>query len=83
MTQAGSVLYRQPGKIKSMNDDGARLRQLEAKLELLTENFNQEMRTRGFDPEQIDNVALPSSLANLYLDCLSVADEIEKIKGKD
>jgi len=65
-----------------MNDDRARLRQLEAKLELLTENFNREMRARGFNPEQVDNVALPSSLANLYLECQTVADEIEEIKGK-
>ena len=83
MTLAGSILDRQPGRIGSMNDDGARLLQLEAKLELLTENFTREMRARGFDPEQVDNVALPSALANLYLECQSVADEIQKIKGKD
>jgi hypothetical protein len=65
-----------------MNDD-ARLQQLQVKLELLTENFTREMRARGFDPEQVDNVALPSSLANLYIECQSVADEIQKIKGKD
>ena len=52
-----------------MNDDDARLRELDAKLEVLTENFTREMRARGFDPEQVDNVALPSSLANLYLEC--------------
>jgi len=66
-----------------MNDDSDRLRELEAKLELLNENFTREMRARGFDPEQVDNVALPSSLANLYLECQAVADEIDKIKGKD
>lgn len=66
-----------------MNDDDARLRELDAKLEVLTENFTREMRARGFDPEQVDNVALPSSLANLYLECQAVADEIDKIKGKD
>lgn len=75
--------HQQPGRIRSMTDDGARLPKLEAKLEVLTERFTREMRARGFDPEQVDNVALPSSLANLYLECQTVADEIDKIRGKD
>src|SRR2546421_308525 len=36
------------------------------KLQTLDAEFDREMRARGFDPAQAENVALPSHLAELY-----------------
>jgi tRNA uridine 5-carbamoylmethylation protein Kti12 len=57
-----------------------RLQQLEAKLQQLTEEFDQQMRARGFDPQQAENVALPSSLAHLYAERQSLIEELEEIR---
>ena len=40
--------------------------QLETRLHAVEEEFDREMRIRGFDPDQADNVALPGPLAKLY-----------------
>ena len=50
---------------------------LEARLQEITEQFEQQMRARGFDPEQVDNVALPAALARLYLERQSLLEELE------
>ncbi len=65
-----------------MKDDG-RLQELELQLNVVTENFEREMRARGFDPAQVDNIALPSALATLYLEKQSLEDEIERTRSKD
>lgn len=39
---------------------------MQARLRLLEEQFEREMRERGFEPSQADNVPLTSSLAKLY-----------------
>ena len=39
---------------------------LYARLREIEERFEHEMRMRGFDPAQADNVALPGPLAKLY-----------------
>jgi hypothetical protein len=44
----------------SKNDD------LNQKLRALDAEFDREMRARGFDPTQLENVAMPSHLAELY-----------------
>ena len=36
------------------------------RLHTLDSEFDREMRARGFDPAQAENVALPSHLAALY-----------------
>ena len=54
--------------------------QLEARLEEITDQFEQQMRARGFDPEQAENVALPAALARLYLERQSLLEELEEIK---
>ncbi len=64
-----------------MKDD-ARLQELELQLKVATEDFEREMRARGFDPAQVDNVALPSSLATLYLEKQTLEDEIVRIQGE-
>jgi hypothetical protein len=57
-----SALRRRCRKMLSMSktDD------LNQKLRALDAEFDREMRARGFDPAQLENVALPSHLAELY-----------------
>ena len=43
-----------------------RLRELDARLRKIEARFEHQMRERGFDPAQADNVALPGPLAKLY-----------------
>ena len=43
-----------------------RREELAAKLRELDELFEREMRARGFDPSQAENVAFTSGLARLY-----------------
>lgn len=43
-----------------------RREELAARLRELDESFEREMRARGFDPSQAENVALTSGLARLY-----------------
>jgi len=56
-------------------------KQLEARLQELTEQFEQQMRARGFDPEQADNVALPTALARLYVERQRVIEKLKEIRG--
>ena len=56
---------------------------LEEQLQRLTEKLEREMRARGFDPSQVENIALPGPLAKLYLDRESLAAELEEIKRGD
>jgi hypothetical protein len=57
-------------------------KQLEARLLEITEQFEQQMRVRGFDPEQADNVALPAALARLYIERQELFEKLEEIRGK-
>ena len=52
-----------------------RLRELEAE-------FDREMRARGFDPAQAENVALPSHLAALYAEREQIRAELEEFSGR-
>lgn len=49
--------------------------QIRARLRLLEEQFDREMRGRGFEPGQADNVPLTPSLAKLY-------NEQEQLRGE-
>lgn len=40
--------------------------EIESRLRALQNEFDREMRARGFDPAQAENVALPSALAKLW-----------------
>jgi hypothetical protein len=57
-----------------------RLEQLEQQLNQLTETFEREMRARGFDPAQAENAALPTSLAQLYLERESIIEQLDEIR---
>ena len=51
--------------------------ELKRKLRELNAEFDREMRARGFDPEQAENVALPSHLAALYAERERVKEELK------
>jgi len=57
-------------------------KQLEAQLRQITELFEQQMRARGFDPEQADNVALPTGLARLYIERQKILEQLEESEGR-
>jgi len=58
-------------------------KQLEARLLELTEQFEHQMRARGFDPQQADNVALPGDLARLYVERQQLLEKLEEIRGEN
>jgi len=55
--------------------------ELNQKLRTLDAEFDREMRTRGFDPAQAENVALPSHLAALYTEREKIRAELEELRG--
>jgi len=57
-----------------------RLLELESRLKFLDENFNREMRARGFDPTQAENVALPATLARLYMERQLLQEELKDLE---
>jgi hypothetical protein len=66
-------------------DDKSKDRVLELKacLKSLNENFDREMRARGFDPAQAENVALPAALARLYMERQLLLEELNNLEPKD
>ncbi len=54
--------------------------QLETRLRVVEEEFNREMRIRGFDPNQDDNVALPGPLARLYTEREDLREQLHAIR---
>ena len=57
--------------------------ELHERLRALDAEFNQQMRARGFDPLQAENVALPSHLATLYAKREQIKAELRELEGKD
>lgn len=57
-------------------DDAARL-ELKRKLTALDAEFEREMRARGFQPEQVENVPLTAELARLYSERMALAEKLE------
>jgi hypothetical protein len=66
-------------------DDKTKDRVLELKthLESLNENFDREMRARGFDPAQAENVPLPAALAQLYMERQLLLEELNNLEPTD
>ena len=54
---------------------------LEEKLRSIEETFVREMRQRGFEPDQAENVALPTSRARLYTQREALKTELDEMKG--
>ena len=51
--------------------------QLEEKLREVDERLRSEMRARGFDPAQDENLALTGPLAKLYMERETLREELE------
>ena len=66
-----------------MNTDQPRIKTLRQKLRTLDAEFDREMRTRGFDPAQAENVALPSHLAALYSEREQIKAELEELSPRE
>ncbi len=56
--------------------------ELNKKLRTLDAEFDREMRARGFDPTQTENVALPSHLAALYAEREKIKSEIDDLESE-
>ena len=56
--------------------------ELREKLRALDAEFDREMRARGFDPLQAENVALPSQLAKLYAEREQIKARLEDLEGR-
>lgn len=62
--------------------DGAeepRRMQLENRLREVNERLRRELRARGFDPDQDDNLALTAPLAKLYTERENLRVELEAL----
>ncbi len=53
--------------------------ELEQRLRSLNAIFERELRERGFQPDQIENVALPSQLAQLYMEREALQAELDDL----
>ena len=51
-------------------------------LRALDAEFDREMRARGFDPAQQENVALPAHLAELYKQREQIKAELAELTGE-
>jgi hypothetical protein len=58
------------------------LQKLRDQLRTLDAELDREMRARGFDPVQADNVALPSHLAELYAEREDIKAQLVELEGK-
>ena len=56
--------------------------ELNERLRALDAEFDREMRARGFDPAQAENVALPSHLATLYAKRVRIRAQLAELEGK-
>jgi hypothetical protein len=58
-----------------------RVLELEVRLKSINEDFDHEMRARGFDPAQAENVALPAALARLYMERQQLLEELNNLRA--
>ena len=56
------------------------MQQLERRLEALNEKFERELRVRGFDSSQLETVALPGNLADIYIERQALLDELSDLQ---
>ena len=57
--------------------------ELYARLRKIEERFEHEMRARGFDPAQADNIAMPGPLAKLYTEREQLRAQLQIDKQAD
>ena len=59
-----------------MQDDPS---ELSERIRSITDRLDFELRERGFDPSQIDNLALPGKLAGLYRERNALIEQLNKV----
>ena len=59
--------------------EGTRQTRLEERLRRVDEQYRREMRGRGFNPDQDDNLALTAPLARLYAEREQLREELESL----
>ncbi len=64
----------------TMNSDQEDINPMRARLRALDAEFDRDMRARGFDPAQAENVALPSHLAALYAEREQIKAALEEME---
>ena len=64
-------------------DEVDEVNQVREKLRLVTEQFEREMRERGFDPRQAENVPLTQSLTNLHLEQTNLRSKLVELLGEE
>jgi hypothetical protein len=57
-------------------------KRLEERLYEVDDQLRRELRARGFDPDQDDNLALTAPLARLYIERERLRDELESLRDK-
>jgi 7-keto-8-aminopelargonate synthetase-like enzyme len=66
------------GRMSAVERD-TRIAELRQKLAELEARFRTEAHRRGFDPAQIENMALSAMLASLSAECTEVKSELEEL----
>jgi len=66
-----------------MNSEPQDINTMREQLRTLDAEFDREMRSRGFDPVQAENVALPSHLAALYGERERIKAELEELTERE
>ena len=64
------------------SSEESRRKRLEEKLREVDQQLRREMRARGFDPDQDDNLALTAPLAKLYSEREQLREELESLLGR-
>jgi hypothetical protein len=76
-------MFRMPGSDESSDSvEKHRRKRLEEKLREVDQQLRNEMRARGFDPDQDDNLALTAPLAKLYAEREELREELESLPDK-
>ncbi len=63
-----------------MSNEGAGPLELEDRLREVEASFVRQMRERGFEPAQAENIALPGPLAKLYAEREELRAELESLQ---
>jgi hypothetical protein len=64
------------------SSEETRRTRLAEKLREVDQRLRREMRARGFDPDQDDNLALTAPLAKLYTEREELREELESLLDK-
>lgn len=76
-------MFRMTGSDESSDSaEESRRKRLEEKLREVDRQLRSEMRNRGFDPDQADNLALTAPLAKLYSEREELREELESLPGR-